>query len=150
MLSLDLGFANFTKVMVDEKLLKKVAEKTLAELSKNGKYEASLTFIGDAKIKKLNREFRKKDKVTDVLSFSFISEESPKKIKGESMHLGEIFISVPQAKRQAKEKDVSLTREFALLVAHGIIHLCGFDHERSEKESLETDRIQEKVLAEIF
>jgi len=78
----------------------------------------SLNFIDDREMKKLNRKFRKKDKTTDVLSFNL----------NEGGLLGEVYISWPQAKRQAKEYNCSLTVEILRLIEHGILHLLGYTH----------------------
>lgn len=78
----------------------------------------NINFIDDHSMKKLNRKFRKKDKTTDVLSFNL----------NEGGLLGEVYISLPQAKRQAKEYNCSLTVEILRLIEHGILHLLGYTH----------------------
>jgi probable rRNA maturation factor len=83
----------------------------------------SLNFIDDRLMKKLNRKYRKKNKTTDVLSFN-LNEEGM---------LGEVYISIPQAKRQAKEYNCSLDRELVRLTEHGILHLLGYTHKEMEK-----------------
>ncbi len=90
--------------------------------------ELSIVLTGDAEIKKLNRLYRKKNKTTDVLSFPLL--EGKKLIGGprESVPLGDVVISVPQAKRQAAQQGKKLRQELALLLVHGILHLLGYDH----------------------
>ncbi|MEO8196442.1 MAG: rRNA maturation RNase YbeY [Thermoanaerobaculia bacterium] len=90
-------------------------------------------FAGDRTVRRLNREFRGKDKATDVLSFP--GEESP-----EGRHLGDIVISIPTAERQANERGAALEDEVKLLLLHGVLHCLGHDHEtdQGEMERLES------------
>ncbi len=89
-------------------------------------------FAGDRTVRRLNRDFRGKDKTTDVLSFP--GEESP-----EGRHLGDIVISVPTAERQAASRGAALEEEVKLLLLHGVLHCLGHDHETDagEMEKLE-------------
>jgi probable rRNA maturation factor len=80
--------------------------------------EMSVSVVGDAEIRRLNRQYRGKDKVTDVLSFSMSGEAG----------LGDIFICLPQVRRQARLFGRSAAAEFALMVVHGTLHLMGHDH----------------------
>lgn len=91
--------------------------------------EVVLVFAGDAAVRRLNRIYRKKDKTTDVLSFPV---DGPAE-KGRR-HLGDIVISVPQARRQAAELGHSLETELAYLAVHGFIHLCGYEHFAGHEE----------------
>jgi len=90
------------------------------------KTNVSLVFIDDRRMRILNRQYRRKTGTTDVLSFE----------GGGPDDFGEILISVPQARRQAKEYDHSLRSEIELLIVHGLLHLAGYDHHRP------TDRIR--------
>lgn len=92
----------------------------------------AVRFAGDRAMQRLNRDFRGKDKPTDVLSFP--GEESP-----EGRHLGDIVISIPTAERQAAERGATLLDEVKLLLLHGVLHCLGHDHEtdRGEMEKLE-------------
>jgi probable rRNA maturation factor len=86
-------------------------------------FQASLILIDDSKMKRLNRSFRKKNKTTDVLSF-------PLETNGKIV-AGEIYVSRPQAKRQAPLFENSLEGELLRLAAHGLLHLLGYDHHTS-------------------
>ncbi len=100
----------------------------------------TLVFAGDAAVRRLNRDFRGKDKTTDVLSF-------PIHGKGEDNrpHLGDIIISVPQARKQAAALRHPLEAELAYLAIHGFVHLCGFEHEEGhEEEEARTLRLLRK------
>lgn len=103
------------------------------------KKEISIAILSPLEIKKLNKIYRKKDKVTDVLSFNLDDKNI----------LGEIVICLEQAKKQAKEKKTSLQAELKLLVAHGTLHLLGYDHECSELEAQRQEK-EEQVLLNKF
>jgi probable rRNA maturation factor len=109
----------------------------------------SLAFVDDKTIKRLNTSYRGKNAVTDVLSFAedfknFVDLPVDRK------YLGEIVISVSQAKRQAKDLKCALKNEVARLVVHGLAHLVGYDHENTTKE--EADKMlafEKKVLTNL-
>ncbi len=104
--------------------------------------EVGVLVCDDATIRTLNRHFRDKDRPTDVLSFpaGFAQPEGPP-------YLGDVAISLETAARQAAEGGVSLDRELRVLLLHGIVHLCGFDHETDEGEmgALET-RLRRELI----
>jgi rRNA maturation RNase YbeY len=85
-------------------------------------------FAGDRAMRRANREFRGKDQTTDVLSFP-----------GDDAHLGDILVSVPQARRQAAAAGRDPAREIQVLLLHGLLHCLGHDHETDggEMERLE-------------
>ncbi len=84
-------------------------------------------------MQKLNRLYRKKDKTTDVLSFSLLEGKKLKTGKG-SIPLGDVVLSVPQTRRQALEQGKEFKAELALLLTHGILHLLGYDHGTKAEE----------------
>jgi probable rRNA maturation factor len=86
--------------------------------------EVSVLLTGDAEIRRLNRQFRHKDKPTDVLSFP--APELP----GKSSVAGDLAISVETAVRQAEDLGHPLAVELQILILHGLLHLAGYDHER--------------------
>jgi len=90
----------------------------------------SIAFINDARMKQLNSTFRGKDGTTDVLSFPF--EAQP--FEPDSNELGDIVISAEQAQKQAAENGLSLEGEIKQLILHGVLHLCGYDHETDSGE----------------
>ena len=117
-----------------------------------GQYQATLILVSDEDIRSLNQEFRGLDEVTDVLSFSndhsgqFYGPDSSDKYHSSdekfvmpeefSNQIGEVLISLQQAERQSIEESVSLLDELKLLVAHGFLHLLGYDHMEEEEESV--------------
>ncbi|NJP36491.1 rRNA maturation RNase YbeY [Alkalicoccus luteus] len=121
--------------------LENVLETACSSESVPEEAELSVTFTGDAQIRKLNREFRNKDTATDVLSFpmeeeaAFFPEEMP-------LMLGDIIISVDTAVRQAEEYGHSLEREICFLAVHGFLHLNGYVHdtEQAEQQMIEKQK----------
>jgi probable rRNA maturation factor len=111
-------------------------------------YELSLRLTDDVEIKNLNSKFRSKNQPTDVLSFAALEVETPFKLQEESepLYLGDIIISVETAQRQAQQQQHSLTIELAWLMAHGFLHLLGWDH--PDEESLIKMLRQQKILLE--
>jgi probable rRNA maturation factor len=85
--------------------------------------ELSIAFVDDAAMRELNRRFRRKNRTTDVLTFP-----------GDGPLLGEIVISVDQARRQAADEKHSLATEIRYLILHGILHAMGHDHETDNGE----------------
>ena len=90
----------------------------------------TVALISDARMKELNGAFRGKDSTTDVLSFPFIADE----FDPSEEHLGDIAISVEQAQKQAGENGLDLETEIKQLILHGVLHLCGYDHETDTGE----------------
>jgi len=85
----------------------------------------TVCLAGDALVKRLNAAFRRQHKTTDVLSFPAGDEAAP----DGALHLGDVVISIPQARRQAAREGRSAARELRLLLLHGYLHLLGYDHE---------------------
>ena len=119
--------------------LKKVAQRVL-EIVEQDQAELCIALVGNAEIRKLNAQFRKKDYPTDVLSFP-AGDELPTGVQ----LLGDVIISVEKAKEQAKEKRRTLDEELVTLLIHGIVHLLGYDHERSPKDARIMDRLEKKI-----
>lgn len=95
----------------------------------NGRH-FSVAFVSDSRMKELNGFFRSKDSTTDVLSFP----NEPDEFDPETNNLGDIVISLEQAQKQATENGLSLDLEVRQLILHGVLHLCGFDHETDNGE----------------
>ena len=94
--------------------------------------ELSLLLTDDAEIRRLNKTYRSLDQATDVLSFP--QDEEAVNESGETL-LGDVVISVETAARQAEEHHLSFNEELILLAIHGILHLLGYDHERSPQDA---------------
>ncbi|MEM9504167.1 MAG: rRNA maturation RNase YbeY [Cyanobacteria bacterium P01_E01_bin.43] len=93
-------------------------------------YEMSLQFTTDATIAQLNRDYRQQDQATDVLSFAALEDAPlpPEVLATIPVNLGDLIVSVETAQRQCEAHGHSLTEELAWLVAHGLLHLLGWDH----------------------
>lgn len=109
--------------------------------------EVSVSVVGDRKIRRLNREYRGEDRVTDVLSFGYGDRpDYDLSDKGKpTLQLGDILICLPQVKRQSRLGGGSLKDEFALLVVHGTLHLLGYDH-ATEKDERWMDGLERRAL----
>lgn len=129
-----------TRVAVRPVAFRRLAERVLAAVGE-GRSELSLDLVGDGRMRRLNRQYRRKDRTTDVLAFAMRESASPV-----SALLGDVVISVPTAQRQAKEGGRSLSEELAWLLVHGVLHLCGYDHERSETEARRMKRREQAIL----
>ena len=119
--------------------VKKIAQKAL-EIVEQDHAELCLVLIGNAEIRKLNAKFRKKDYPTDVLSFP-AGDRLPEGVAT----LGDVVISVEKAKAQSKERRRTLNEEMVTLLIHGIVHLLGYDHERSSKDARIMERLEKRI-----
>jgi probable rRNA maturation factor len=106
------------------------AERAINLIPETENKSATIAFVSDRKMRELNRKFRAKNSTTDVLSFPFAADE----FDLETNNLGDIVISVEQAERQARENDLTIENEIKQLILHGILHLCGYDHETDTGE----------------
>ena len=109
-------------------------------------FSLGLELTNDKKISDLNHTWLGQSKSTDVLSFPIIDETSFI-LSSESIELGDIFISVPTAIRQAKENNVDFFRELRWLATHGLLHLLGWDH--CDQESLTQMLINQEQLLDL-
>jgi probable rRNA maturation factor len=116
---------NQRKIKLDWKIFENFAAKALSQISEAENKTPAIAFVSDRKMRALNKEFRGKNKTTDVLSFPFQADE----FDIEQTFLGDVVISLEQAQRQAAENDLDLETEIKQLILHGILHLCGYDHE---------------------
>ncbi|RAK22432.1 putative rRNA maturation factor [Anoxybacillus vitaminiphilus] len=110
--------------------------------------EVSVTFVDNEKIREINRDYRGKDKPTDVISFALEEMgDGEIEIVGAELPpvLGDIIISVPKAREQAEEYGHSFMRELGFLAVHGFLHLLGYDH-GTEEEEKEMFSKQEQIL----
>ena len=110
--------------------------------------EVSVLFVDDERIKALNSEFRNKNEVTDVLSFPQYDSIKENGINEPFIYLGDVVISLEQAKRQAEEFEHSIEREIVYLTVHSVLHLMGYDHmtDEDKREMREKEKIVLKAL----
>lgn len=101
--------------------------------------EVGISFVDNERIRIINRDYRGKDKPTDVISFALEEKgEGEVEIVGADIPplLGDIIISIPKAKEQAQEYGHSFMRELGFLAVHGFLHLLGYDHKTEEEEKI--------------
>jgi rRNA maturation RNase YbeY len=108
--------------------------------------DASITIVmtSDRYIRKINNEFRGHDEPTDVISFSNRDNPFPA-VDDTSEEIGDIYISIDRADRQSQEYRVTLQDELKRLIVHGILHLVGYDHERSDEDEEIMLRKEEEI-----
>lgn len=133
-----------------EKLpIRDLTEYVLVHEDKPFTTEVSISFVSDEAIAELNKRFRNKAEPTDVLSFENDSSEEDLSaalgIELDYLDLGDVVIAPDVAKRQTEEYDTSFEEEISLLLVHGLLHLCGYDHiEDDEAENMES--LETKIL----
>lgn len=129
------------------KLANAILEETLNRTKKeSNNSEVSAVFIDEALSLYLNKTYRNKDYVADVLSFSNKDERDI--LNQESEDLGDVFICYPKAKKQAEEYQHSLIRELSFLFLHGLLHNLGYDHEIKADEDVMLG-LQTEILNEL-
>ncbi|MFD1466181.1 rRNA maturation RNase YbeY [Lapidilactobacillus mulanensis] len=115
--------------------------------------EMSISLITDEKIREINREYRDKDRVTDVISFAIEDDEDSDLPNFDELaaeleiprNIGDLFIAPNHVREQAKEYEHSFDREFGYTVVHGFLHLNGYDHIEPEDEKVMI-KLQEEIL----
>lgn len=126
----------------ESKLIDKVCEITFDHLGDRTNYEVSISFVTNEEIRDLNRTYRNKDSVTDVLSFPM---EEEFELDFENTILGDVVISIDRLREQAKEFNHSFQRELSYLLVHSLLHLFGFDH-MEEEEKLEMRKEEKEIM----
>jgi probable rRNA maturation factor len=141
-----------TEKLTEEQMLE--IERVITFAARNQKVETnsevSITFVSNDRIQEINREYRDKDKPTDVISFAMEElGEGEVELIGADMPrvLGDIIISIPKAIEQAEEYGHSFLRELGFLAVHGFLHLLGYDH-MTEEDEKEMFTLQKEILDE--
>ena len=112
--------------------LSRIADAVLDDRRRAGS-DLSIVVTNDARLRALNRDYRDKDRPTDVLSFPYEEEDGP---------IGDVIISIDRAVAQAEAQSHSLQRELEILTLHGTLHVCGYDHETDDGQM---DRIERRL-----
>ena len=136
------GYDEYEEVYLD------LLTKTLSYLKIKCSPIVSVSFVDEKLIHQINRDYRHIDRVTDVISFAFLDNEDRENIlkSDGDVVLGDIYICLDVAKRQAEEYGHSLNRELRFLFIHGLLHLLGYDHMTKEDEEIMFP-LQEKILS---
>ena len=141
----EITITNETDEYVDEALLNKVADYAMmSEDVNNG--VVNIIIVDNKKIREINKEYRKIDKETDVISFAL--EDDDTFIELPIRVLGDIYISIDKVKSQASEYGHSEKREICFLTVHGILHLLGYDHMNKDDELVMFSK-QAKILDDL-
>lgn len=127
-----------------EPLFSKIASHAEKILDLDDDHELSVTFVRSRTIHAINRDYRGIDRPTDVISFA-IRDEADEFLPEAEKDLGDIFINIDYAKRQAREYGHSEEREICFLFTHGMLHCLGYDHMTQEDEKIMFD-LQKKIL----
>jgi probable rRNA maturation factor len=124
---------------------------TVAPELDNQRLSASLVFADDAEVRVLNREWRAKDKPTNVLSFPMIAREQLLSLAsdGAPEMLGDIALALETCATEAAAKGVSLADHAAHLIVHGLLHLAGHDHVDSDEQAAAMEALEIKALAQM-
>lgn len=125
-----------------KKIIKAIAKKINKIEKIKGRHLISIIIVDEARIWEMNKNYRKIDAPTDVISFAGIDGEEERTLPEE---MGDIFICKERVFAQAKEYGHSVLREFAFLVTHGMYHLLGYDHQTEIEEKIMFSK-QEKIL----
>ena len=140
---------NLTKHKINVKLYIDLFNNALKVLGLSDKY-ISVAFVTSYEMKKVNNNYRGKNKPTDVLSFPniFIKNKwDGKKLK--DVDLGEIIFCYDVIKKQAKENKKTISNEMLFMFVHGVLHLLGHEDEKSEKEYLEMCKKQDNIIKKL-
>ena len=123
------------KIKIKPESWTRLAGEMLNAIGKEGS-SATIAFVSDTKIRELNQRFRGIDSATDVLSFP----DGPQLKRAQVQHLGDIAISLERAAIQAKQNGLKFDEEISQLILHGLLHLCGYDHEADNGEMNRLER----------
>jgi len=135
--------SNRTRRTVNRRLISAVIEKFLT-VHRLPRAQVSITVVGDYLMRRLNRQWRGRDRVTDVLSWR---EQDGPSVQPD--FLGEIIIDWPQIVRQARRQGASVKDEFIFILVHGLLHLIGYD-DKEESQARQMERLGRRFIAKYF
>lgn len=152
---MEILISNEQDLSVDEEMLGKIAEYTIAHEGIGNDVELSIALVDEKEMQQLNLKYRGKNKPTDVLSFpteeiAQEGEEIPGYVPEGFPHLlGDVVICPSVALKQAEEYGQTFEQEMGLLLVHGVLHLLGYDHQE-EEEAEEMEAREREILKEFF
>ena len=136
-----------------KKLVSTVLRHAEPDIALESVREVNVLFTDDARMREINRQHRKKDKATDVLSFP---QFTPAEIQGKrkpadlfNPYLGDLVISTETTLKQAKQFGVTPREELVRLIVHGVLHLCGYDHEKVPASEAQRMRRRERAIRQL-
>ena len=132
---------NLTTSRVDEDFLKKTAKMVLeGEHPSKGRVpeeaNLSIALVGQGRMRELNKKYRKKNRVTDVLAFPYSDS-------------GEVIVCLKEVKKNAKKYDTTFEKELSKVLIHGILHLLGYNHEKSEVQAKKMEEKENYYLEKL-
>ncbi len=133
---------NQRKFELDSETFSAFTKNAISQIEEAQNKSVTVGFVSNGKMRELNKQFRDKNSTTDVLSFRY----KPEKFETDINNLGDIVISVAQAEKQSRENQLTLEHELKQLILHGILHLCGFDHEKDAGEMNAREQELREVL----
>ncbi len=128
---IDVQIATRYQAQVKQAVLRNAAQATLIQQRVPAGVELTIVITGSAQLRSLNRAFRDVDAPTDVLSFA-----TDERLRPDTVYLGDVIISYPKAREQAKAGGHPVEAELQLLVVHGVLHLLGYDHYTKAEKNL--------------
>ena len=137
------GYRGYSKY---QKYFREILKKAKTVVSMPARAAVSVIFVNDEQIHAINRDYRNIDRPTDVISFALADQQDENDYIEEE--LGDIFINIDAARRQAIDYQHSERREICFLFTHGLLHLNGFDHQTKEEEQ-EMIRHQKLILDDL-
>jgi len=132
---------------IDSEKIKSLTNEILT-FKETDSVNVSIILTDNETIQEVNRDYRKKDYPTDVISFAYREEVFPE-VEGEAEELGDIYISLEKTQSQSVEYGVTFHEEFLRLLIHGILHLLGYDHETSPEDEKVMLEEEERILNSI-
>jgi len=139
---------NLTTIQIEEEFLKKIVQKVL-ESEKEGNKNLSIALVGQGRIRELNKRYIGKNRVTDILAFPNKDYNPPATSSQPSvgpLGLGEVVICLREVKKNAKRFSSTFEKELVRVLIHGILHLLGYDHEKSEAQAKKMEEKQNYYL----
>ena len=140
---------NQSKIKLDLDLIREVAVYISDKFDKDLKSELNIVFSDGKEIRKLNKKYRRIDRETDVLSFSYISDKDKISPGAGTYTVGELIICPEVARSNILKQDEkwNLNLEIILLIIHGILHIYNYDHEE-EKNRIDMESIQDSLVSD--
>lgn len=128
---------NLTNFRVNKKKLKSITQTILRGEKFKRKINLSIAFVGPGRIRQINKKYRKRNRITDVLAFPSFAEgyRGQARFLQRDSELGEIIICPSEVKKNAKRFSLTFKQELKRVLIHGLLHLLGYDHEKSESEA---------------
>ncbi|MCG2591387.1 rRNA maturation RNase YbeY [Ramlibacter sp. XY19] len=137
-LDLALQFGEFPGVAAHRALLTKARVKRWMAIALKNPGEISVRIVGEDEGRALNRQYRRKDYATNVLTFDYAQQP---------VVSADLVLCGPVVEREAREQGKSLEEHYAHLLVHGTLHAQGYDHERGEREAMEMEAVEILLLA---